>query len=139
MPHFRHKKLKNIVFPVIFLLMLFSLGACGGGGDDSGDAVTRAGKLDCAEECVLYGQCGTNQENETVILGNSSQPDTTNPDVTLPQDTAVTILSEQQKTLLFPASELGPEREETHRFYQVQPEGSDSASWVAAWCVVENQ
>ena len=110
MPQFRNEKLKNIVFPAIFLLMLFSLGACGGGGDDGGDTATRTGKLECAEECALYGQCGTNQENKTVILGNTSQPETLNPNVTLPQDTAVTILGEQQKTLLFPASELGPER-----------------------------
>jgi hypothetical protein len=109
------------------------------GGDGGGDAVTRTGKLDCAEECVLYGQCGTNQENKTVILGNISGPDTLNPNVMLPQDTVVTIIGEQQKSLLFPASEIGPEKEAVHTFYQVQPEGGDAAPWVAAWCVVENQ
>lgn len=128
-------RVKNIVLPALFLLLLFSLGACGGGGDDGEVPTTRTGKLECAEECVLYGQCGTNQDNKTVILGNSNQPETRNHNMTLPKDTAVTILSEQQKLVLFPETQ----REEPHLFYQVQLEDGETTGWVAAWCVMVNE
>ncbi|HID53707.1 MAG TPA: SH3 domain-containing protein [Anaerolineae bacterium] len=135
MPRISGGRAKNIVLPVLFLLLLFSLGACGGGGDDGEAPTARTGKLDCAEECVLYGQCGTNQENKTVILGNSSQPETRNHNMTLPKDTAVTILSEQQKLVMFPETKI----EAPELFYQVQTEDGATTGWVAAWCVAVNE
>lgn len=134
---FDGRRLKNIVLPALFLLMLFSLGACRSGAGGEAGAAGRTGQLACTEECVLYGQCGTNQENKAVILGNSNQPETRNHNMTLPDDTAVTILSEQQKLVLFPVPL--PEREDMQLFYQVQLEGGETTGWVAAWCVAVNE
>ncbi len=137
-PRMNSGRVKNILLPALFLLLFFSLGACGGGGgDNSGEPAARTGKLNCAEECALYGQCGANQENKTVILGNVGQPETRNHNMALPQDTAVTILGEQQKLVRFLAPQ--PEREEPQLFYQVQTEDGAATGWVAAWCVAVNE
>ena len=130
---------KPSVFPALFLLLLVTLSACGGSGNGGENTAARRGKLACAGECALYGQCGQNQADNTVILGNTGQPETRNHNMTLPQDTAVIILGEQPELLYFPPSELGPEREEMHNFYQIQTEDGAATGWVAAWCVAATE
>lgn len=116
--------------------MSLLLSACGllGGDQEATEADVQQAeirlRLECTDSCRERGQCGVLENEETVVLGHSVSPHTTNHDVLFPNGTIVTEMQTQSRT----ASSQVEERLNI-LFHEVRADDGQRG-WVADWCVV---
>ncbi len=100
-----------------------------------GSDVTLSGAatLICGDECLQRSQCGSIDSGDWVILLNSSGPATESHDLSLPEETEVTI-NQQQMALIQDIMSTNPPWREA--FYEISAP-DQGAGWVAGWCIAQ--
>lgn len=89
------------------------------------------GVLTCSQECSQRGQCGTNAELGTVVLGGSVGPVVIGHDVFFLAGETVVINRSENRTL---TPVIGGDSFEIP-FYQVGAPAQSKTGWVAGWCL----
>lgn len=115
------------------LLLFFLLTtACFGGDNTAAPEAAegqQTGSLACTETCRTQGQCGTAADGRIVILAHSGGPATRDHNTVINNESAVTILSQEQRTIQETSG-----TQSTMTFFNVQPANSPAA-WVIGSCV----
>ena len=88
-----------------------------------------AGTITCSDRCEVKSQCGTTDGNK-VIMGGTSAPVVSEWDMMLADETAVFIITSQQRIV----QKVNGEQENIY-FYNVTANDGSKSGWIAGWCV----
>lgn len=130
-----------------FLLLTFTITACGGGdetepapvgqapvtGDTALPAPGEQATLRCSEACASHGHCGNTLNQGLYVLLDRNGPVAAAglQDMAVPAETIVTVREVRPETVVLVSGE-----ERIQNFFRVLVPERNEEGWVADWCIV---